>query len=127
MAPFTRTPSEPFRIERPGNTPLRFDGWRIAHVDSRDLWSEHQRQARDRWADVSIYRTDSGKWVYAQVGKTSDPNFRERAVVRVCNTPADVYKALTGRETYVTKTALAVLRQAIDNDPALAELAEERI
>src|SRR5688572_2005056 len=59
---------QPYRIERNSSVPLTFDGWRLSHVDSRDLMTDHQRRYRDRWCDVSIYRTTSGKWVVAQLG-----------------------------------------------------------
>jgi hypothetical protein len=119
MPIYSDNPPEPFTLDRPGQVPLSFDGWRIGHFDSRTTMTEHQLKYRDRWADVSIYRTTTGKWVVAQIGKTREPGRRERGVITVCETPSDVLEALKKREGYVSKTNMTALQDAMENDPEL--------
>lgn len=124
---YTDTAPQAFRLERPSSLPLNFEGWLLGHVDSRDHMSEHSRKYRDRWADISIYRTTTGKWVVAQIGKTREPDGEERGVVRVCETPAEVLAALRHREGYLTKVNLEALEMAQDLDHDLDEASEEYI
>lgn len=124
---YTDTAPKPFRLERPSSVPLNFDGWLLGHVDSRDHMSEHSRKYRDRWADISIYRTTSGKWVVAQIGRTREADREERAVIKVCTSPSEVLDALRHREGYLTKVNLEALEKAQDLDPDLDAASEEYI
>lgn len=117
-----------YRLERPGGLPLLFEGWRLAHVDSRDQMTEHQRKHRDRWSDLSIYRTTRGNWVVAQIGMTREANgFQPGALIKVCESPTEVVEALKFRSGHLTHVTLAALTDAIDADPDLAPASEEHI
>ena len=124
----TNGPPAKYRIERPKSTPLAFEGWRLANVDSRDFMDDHARQTRDRWSDLSIYKTTTGKWVVAQIGKTRETGgFQPGALVITCETPADVQAALKYRSGHFTPVTVYALNAAIDADPELATAREEHI
>jgi hypothetical protein len=124
----TDAPPAKYRIERPKSTPLSFEGWRLSNVDSRDFMNDHARQTRDRWSDLSIYKTTTGKWVVAQIGKTRETGgFQPGALVIACETPADVQAALKYRSGHFTPVTVYALNAAIDADPELATAREEHI
>lgn len=117
-----------FRIERPKSMPVVFDGWLLSNVDSRDFMDDQARQTRDRWSDLSIYKTTTGKWVVAQIGKTRETGgFRPGALVSICQTPPEVQTALMHRSGHWTPVTTSALKDAIEADPELATAREEHI
>jgi hypothetical protein len=121
-APYRDDPPRAHRLERHNSLPLAFDGWVLGRADSRDT----SGAGKAAWSEVTIYRTTTGKWVAVQARRTAKPA-EDRAVIRVCEQPADVIAALTAREGYLTKVAVAALTAAIDSDPDLESIREERI
>jgi len=121
-APYRSRPAQPYRLERNNSIPLTFDGWKVGGADSRQT----SGVSKAAWSEVTIYRTTTNKWVVVQARRTAKPA-DDRAIIRVCEQPADVIAALTAREGYLTKVGVAALTEAIDSDPDLEAAREERI
>lgn len=113
-----------FRLQRPTQADLVFEGELLAEESSRD--SDDQ----PRWSEVLIYRTKSGKYVVQHIGKSIVPGEVDKSKVFVCETPLDVRTALQrskdGR-TFLTNMALDAIDTASEKYPELIEAKEERI
>lgn len=105
-----------FRLERPGQVDLVFDGDLLSEV------STYERGKR-RWVEIRIYKTTTDKWVVDVFAPSIIAGETNRTTVTVCDTAMDVRKALTreNREgvRYLTDTALDALEDAADKDPDL--------
>lgn len=108
-----------FRIERQTDIPLIFDGDLLADLTSRE--EDHQ----ERWQEIRIYRTSSGKYVTEIVGMSVLPTDRIFRTVKIGNTPNDVREALfrrRGERRYLNDLSLDALEEAAENDPDMADL-----
>jgi hypothetical protein len=115
-----------FTLTRPGDVDLVFDGELLADLTSRD----HPDQ--ERWTEVRIYRTASGKYVAEQVGKSTVDGERDRGNVRVVDDashlPGALKRKMRGKGTpYLTDLAFQALEEAGTKDEAIAETLTERI
>lgn len=108
---------EPFRIERQTDIPLEFTGDKLVDLHSRD----DERQ--ERWQEIRIYRTNTGKYVTELVGQSTVRGERAFRTVKVVDNPAAVRQALkrekAGRE-FLNDLALEALEEAGKQDKALA-------
>lgn len=107
---------ENFRLTRPGDVDLTFEGELLATESSRT--NDHQT----RWQEVRIYRTASGKWVTENVGRSVRDGERDLPRVSVCETPVQVRDSLRRQldNPYITDTAYDALQAAIEVDAELA-------
>lgn len=119
-----------YRLQRLADVDLEFDGEMLAEE------STHDPAAGDlqRWQEVRIYRTSSGRWVVERTGKSSHPGEVDRPTVDVCESPAAVRAAMTfehhtrsGTRSYVTDVCYEALRAASTVDPRLNEALIERV
>lgn len=113
-----------FRIERQTDIPLIFDGDLLADMSS-------QEDGQDRWQEIRIYRTASGKYVTEVVGMSVLATDRIFRTVKIADTANDVREALfrhRGERRYLNDLSLEALEEAAEMDPNIADLmAGERI
>lgn len=105
-----------FRIPRPGQVDLAFNGTLLTDQSSQD--------DRPRWTEIRIYRTESGKWVTEQVGRSEVRGEVDRYAVAVCDTPVTVRTSLQPNG-YLTELALEALDRAAEADPDLGAITTE--
>lgn len=55
-----KEPTQEIKIKRDGNRDLLFSGTMLGHADGRTVSGPGQ----NRWSEVWLYRTDSGKYVW---------------------------------------------------------------
>lgn len=101
-----------------GQRCVRFAGWRLGYATSH-------APAKLRWAEIGIYRSDSGRYIVAGVGRTVVEDEVDRHWVVVC---ADAHAVVAcQRKTdakgfvYIPNTNLRALEEAARQDPAVAE------
>ncbi len=114
-----------FRIVRKGLTDLVFNGQKLADETSDDT-------GKLRWAEIRIYRTDSGKYVVEQLGMSRVPGDITKIDVRIVDTAPEVVEALrrkkkTSTGPVITHIALDALDAAGALDPAIADASVEQI
>lgn len=117
-----------FHLDRLGGVPVEFDGEIIANESAR-------RNNAPRWQEVRIYRVADAegkptRWVVERQGRTTVPGEGERPHVYVCESPAEVRKALETTQdgrTFTTNICQRALAAAVDKDPDLAGVAVERL
>lgn len=80
--------------------------------------SSRQGEAR-RWTELSVYRTDSGRWVLAGNGRSIIPGEVDRPWTKVFEDPAPLIEALyiydNDGPRYLTRAARSVVEQASGN------------
>jgi hypothetical protein len=117
------------RLQRPGRVDLAFEGELLADATSH-------MAGQQRWQELRLYRTDSGKYVLEEIGRTEVPHEIDHRRVWVLDTPGEVRTKLerrgtlesTGKEvTYLTHTALDLLDEASEKDPSIRQIAVEEI
>lgn len=112
--------TEPVVVKRDNNVDLKFNGVLLSGTSSR-------RPGQDRWTDLSLYRTDNGKYVIVSIGRSVVPGERDRNSAYLVDTAAGVRKSLlrygkTG--PYLTRQALALLETAGKVDLSFNDLTE---
>ena len=85
-------------VERDDNTDLRFLGAEIAHVTSE----KPDGPSSKRWTELTLYKTDSGKYVVHKVGVSLLDGENDKHSGFVCDTTADVVAEL-GFEGWLSK------------------------
>ena len=92
-----------------GDRTLRIEGAFLAHASSR------QGEA-PRWTELALYRTDSGRYVLAGVGKSAVAGEVDRPWVKVADGPEGAVDFLYMRDDagvrYMTRAAKAVAAEA---------------
>lgn len=119
------TEMKSYRLHRENDIDLLFTGRELANVSSRDP----NAAAFPRWTEIRIYRTESGKYVVEQVGRSTVRNEVDRVTIKVANTAAEVPIALRRRDEveYLTYLALDALDLAASTDDELAQAMVEKI
>lgn len=106
-------------IPRDGTTPLRFTGIELGHSDSFE-------QGKQRWSELTVYRTDTGKYVIHGEGVTDVPGEDNRSWAAVCDNADGVLAALYRENNqgmrYLTRMAQDVLDQAAANDEQIDQV-----
>lgn len=112
-----------FRVQRTGDRDLVFSGVLLADLSSRD----HAGQTR--WTEIRVYRTDAGKYVTEQIGRSTVRGEIDRRDVKVVDAATEVHVALRRRadNPYLTNLALDALAEAGQHDEAIAAALDERI
>lgn len=80
-----------FILPRSGQAPLTFAGELVAESDGH--WVNGRDQ--NRWHDLAVYQTASGKWVAAVAYRTRWQGETDHHTAVVCDSPAAVAKTLT--------------------------------
>lgn len=130
------TETQTFRLMRDQALDLEFEGVLLADLTSRYdkpgprsgvTWDEEL--GRERWTEVRIYRTTSGKYVTEIIGKSRMRGDATLRTVRVVDKPDDVAGALIigTNKKKLTNVAVDALNEAAENDPALVVTLVERI
>jgi hypothetical protein len=98
---------------------VAFEGWLLGAASS-------ERSDKDRWFELSIYRTNAGAYIVSGVGKTRVPNEVDLAWCKILDRAEDVIRALQRTdgegELRLTNVARRALDQAADNDPDFATI-----
>lgn len=83
------------------------------------------RDDKERWIEMTIYRTRGGKYVVAGVGKTTVQGETERNWAHVIEEPIGVIEAMYLRDRdgvwYLTRTAKTAIERACSLDPRLRD------
>lgn len=80
-----------YKLQRDGDSPVAFAGELLNEADSQG----HQGPTENRWYQVRIYRTMSGKFVVEIGFRTHWQGESDRNWVEICDTPAEVRRILT--------------------------------
>lgn len=126
------TEPEHFVIERGRGLKLEFDGWKIAHTDSRYPKGRITSNPRDndqrvRWNETEIYRTVTNKWVVVSIGRSRHSGERDLVKAAVCEKPIEVQDAVRVPNGDITATSAEAIRQAAAADPRLAGITAEHV
>lgn len=126
------TEPEHFVVERGRTIALEFDGWKIAHTDSRYPKGRITSNPRDndqrvRWNETVIYRTTTNKWVVVSIGRSRHSGERDLVKTEVCTEPIEVQAAVRVPNGTITATSAEALRQAAAADPRLAAITAEHV
>lgn len=110
---------EEIEVMRNGELPLIFEGEELGFATSF-------RDGKDRWFEVMIYRTASGRYVVNGIGRSLLPGEEDRSWAIICEKPAEVIEALKRTSpdgvSYLSVTATHALLEAarLDHDLGLA-------
>lgn len=110
-----------FNIERQTDVPLIFSGRKLADQTSREPTGDRSQ----RWQEIRIYRTDSGKYVTEVVGQSTLPGERVFRTVTVCNEASEVREALfrwKNNRRYLNDLAMDALEDAGETDSGLSTI-----
>lgn len=123
-----------YRLTRAGAVDLVFEGECLADVSSRD------GSAQQRWSEVRIYRTASGRYVTGMTGRSVVPGEVDRIDVKVVERAEEIGAALSRRgndrntvnpgdpnRPYLTELALEAMALAGEQDDAIAAVLVERV
>lgn len=122
-----------YRLERPGEVDLEFDGEKLADESTLNYSRGDRHVDRSRWTEIRIYRLDSGNgWVVERVGKSSRKGEIDRPMVAVCEKPEQVRESLKRRTSavpagYLIDAAVQALADAAERDKRLQPATVERI
>lgn len=122
---------EKFRLENDGARDVAFAGVKLSEESDHS----YQGPRQNRWLEVRIYRTATGRYVVEQVGRTCWQGESDRHAVTICADAAAVLAALGGNDDrdddYHDRGISAVARDALaaagEKDPALAAVAVEEV
>lgn len=110
-----------FRLERTGALDIEFEGSVLADLSSRE-------DDADRWTEIRIYKSSTGRYVTEVIGRTIVPGERDRVDVRVVELPEDLPVALQRQPRgYLTLLAREALDVAAEHDPTIRPAVTERI
>lgn len=90
-----------FILERDGLGPLIFDGVELAFVSTHTPY-------KDRWVELTIYRTGGGSYVTQVVGQSERHGEVPRSTIKVHDT------ATQAVHSFVQKRSLELSRPAVD-------------
>ena len=111
-------------IYRAGGLPLEFDGRVLGFATSDD-------GVKERWFEVAIYATVTGKYVVHGAGMSEVDGEEDRHWAEVCETPAEVVAALQRTNEngvkYLPRTSQDALRAAVESDADFAAAYLERV
>lgn len=104
-------------IKRDGQLPLRFKGILIVETANR----HHSGDRANRWLELTLYRTDSGKWVIAAVRRTCWDGERDRHGACVCISAQGVVDWLrSDGDGTIGDLSNELLKRAADVEPEFA-------
>ena len=119
--------SKRFKVSRDGDKDLSFTGVLIS--SSSDF--EYQGPQNSRWSEIRIYRTDSGKYVVAQVYRTQWQGEEDSHRADVCESAAAVLELLSWEDedgnSGISNMAKGALEAAAENDSAFEGITLEEV
>ena len=80
-------------LPRSGRAPVQFNGELLAQASSRQ--SLHSEKQHKRWHEITVYQTDSGKYVVHVAFRCDNRYDAPHDDIEVCATPADVVSYLS--------------------------------
>ena len=107
--------------KRDGKRDLRFKGERIANVS--DEWQNESQQ--NRWSELSIYRTSSGKYVVHKRYRTCWVGESDGDAAVICSSPKEVYDCLVGKDGELSSLSKKLLQKTAEEDAAFPDLTLE--
>lgn len=121
-----------YRLARPGDVDLAFDGELLADESTRYDDRGQRHVDHSRWTEIRIYKLNSGEgWVVERVGKSVREGETDRPTITVCTTPEEVLDGLKRRPgpkaDYLINAAVDALGEAADKDPRLLPVTTERL
>jgi hypothetical protein len=105
-------------LPRDGDVPLRVSGDALGFASS-------ERTGRSRWIEIALFRSNSGRYVVAGVGRSTIPGEEDRRWAYVEDDASAVIKRLERHEAgdestrYLTRTAAKALTQAAEHDEGI--------
>lgn len=120
------TATQLYRLERPGDVAVAFEGVLLADVSSQE------NPGQPRWAEVRIYRTSTNRYVTETVGKSMYRDEDDRINIRVVDEASQLQDALkrknirTGTE-WLTNLAVEALKAAGVQDENIALTLTEEV
>jgi hypothetical protein len=117
--------SERFILRRLGNVDLEFHGQLLANETSFE-------EGKNRWTEVRIYSTESGKWITEVVGCSTVEGEINRPKVLICHTPQEVVEGMRAwshekQMHFFSNIVLDALDAAAHADPRLASVVREQV
>lgn len=101
-----------------GDRILRFNGVLIGEASSH-------KEGKPRWAHITIYRTEAGKYIVAGCGKTTVDGEHDKYWAQVCEQPEGVIQKLhmldVDHSKYLPYVSRQALEQARSVDPVFAD------
>ena len=83
-----------YKLERDGDVDVTFEGDLVASVDSRKYGTV--KPDADRWSEIRLYKTASGKIVAHEIGNTKMPGERVFRQVYICDSKSELVEELGG-------------------------------
>ena len=121
------TNSKHFTVTRDGKKDLSFTGVLIGSGSDH----EHQGPQNTRWSEIDMYRTDSGKYVVAQVYRTQWQGEEGSRRAEVVGSPAEVLELLSWEDeegnNSLSNLAKEALEAAAENDSAFEGITLEEV
>ena len=121
------TNSKHFTVTRDGKKDLSFTGVLIGSGSDH----EHQGPQNTRWSEIDMYRTDSGKYVVAQVYRTQWQGEEGSRRAEVVGSPAEVLELLEWEDdegsSGLSNLAKEALEAAAENDSAFEGITLEEV
>ena len=116
-----------FTVTRDGKKDLTFAGVLIGSGSDH----EHQGPQNSRWSEIDIYRTDSGKYIVAQVYRTRWQGEEDSHRAEVCESAAAVLELLEWEDEEgnggLSNLAKEALEAAAENDTAFEGITLEEV
>lgn len=107
-----------YSLARDGEPALGFDGTILAHISS-------ERAAKQRWTELTIYKTIGGQYVVQTVAASTRPGEMYWRSARAYVTAEEVVGGMRDRRKQaLSKLALDLLESAAVDDDALNEALE---
>ncbi len=121
------TDSKQFTVTRDGKKDLQFTGVKIGSGSDH----EHQGPQNSRWSEIDIFRTDSGRYVVAQVFRTRWQGEEDSRRAEVCESAAAVLELLEWEDeegnSGISNMAKEALEAAAENDTAFEGITLEEV
>lgn len=111
------------RLRRTGDIDLVFRGVLLAEQSTYE-------DGLARWAELRIWRTDSGKYVMQRLGRTTVEGEVDKNTTRIVVDPNRLAEALRSKQAgveFMSNVALDALDEAAANDPLIDRASVERI
>lgn len=120
------TTTQQYRLRRPGDVDLVFDGVLLADATSRDSTDQ------PRWAEVRIYRSNKGRYITETVGRSALEDEDDRVTIRVVDAADQLRDALKRKDSragteWLTNLAVEALEAAGAQDEAIAATLSEEV
>ena len=90
----TETATRKYLVKRDNQRDLRITGEQLATASSH----HYQGDRQNRWTELELYKTESGKYVIATIGRTCWQGESDYHTAVICDTEQEVIRALENDE-----------------------------